>query len=177
MRGKDSLLAQLCLFVRITPAHAGKRMKAAGMCSEVQDHPRACGEKNFRKVLHRSGLGSPPRMRGKAPGVVANSPGAGITPAHAGKRCINARLQLTGQDHPRACGEKEGKTVVIPNGLGSPPRMRGKAIAYRKVEGKTGITPAHAGKSSRRKSGESEFWDHPRACGEKNMGFDGKFKL
>ena len=50
------------------------------------DHPRLCGEKlnnDLAVQLHR---GSPPPMRGKAPGVRVTVETSGITPAYAGKR-------------------------------------------------------------------------------------------
>ena len=51
--------------------------------------------------------------------------------------------------------------------MGSPPRMRGK-VSDGVLKGcKSGITPAHAGKSDRADGGMVAIWDHPRACGEK----------
>ncbi len=75
--------------------------------------------------------------------------------------------QAPNMDHPRACGEKKGKPLSKTDKEGSPPRMRGKAIHYRAGTLESGITPAHAGKSTI--SGHLRFLvrDHPRACGEK----------
>ena len=50
-------------------------------------------------------------------------------------------------DHPRVCGEKTGFVTHIPNKLGSPPRMRGKATDVDNYVRKLRITPAYAGKS------------------------------
>ena len=45
--------------------------------------------------------------------------------------------------------------------------MRGKAMADTQISGKTGITPAYAGKSALRASWKCLIEDHPRLCGEK----------
>ena len=53
----------------------------------------------------------------------------GITPAYAGKSPYPVALTLSGGDHPRVCGEKFLFFLLRLFGLGSPPRMRGKATA------------------------------------------------
>ena len=45
MRGKDSVALFVFCFVRITPAYAGKRDSDDNINSELEDHPRLCGEK------------------------------------------------------------------------------------------------------------------------------------
>ena len=72
----------------------------------AEDHPRACGEKTPGRNNLYVAQGSPPRMRGKDEDFTIKNHFAGITPAHAGKRCRSpCRVSQTG-DHPRACGEK-----------------------------------------------------------------------
>ena len=86
MRGKDVIQNMDFVWLGITPAHAGKRDVSASTVKPYRDHPRACGEKGFRKLSTSCDLGSPPRMRGKADvGNRVDRP-VGITPAHAGKR-------------------------------------------------------------------------------------------
>ena len=85
MRGKANITINCQHCSRITPAHAGKRTRTKRTKLPFRDHPRACGEKGaFLTYLPRI-LGSPPRMRGKDPGLVESGIGYGITPAHAGK--------------------------------------------------------------------------------------------
>ena len=70
----------------ITPAYAGK---STGLCEhsrQEQDHPRVCGEKCKRIGKRQSGLGSPPRMRGKECREYMGHLCPRITPAYAGKR-------------------------------------------------------------------------------------------
>ena len=66
MRGKEDLTNKEFAAVRITPAHAGKRVHYLAYCAYMWDHPRPCGEKI--KCLRKKRLlqGSPPPMRGKA---------------------------------------------------------------------------------------------------------------
>ena len=146
MRGKVVSLFVLWFHDGITPAHAGKR-QAGYTCFEGQgDHPRACGEKTGSCRCSRLSLGSPPRMRGKAfPTVPATLP-IGITPAHAGKSYTLQAVGLKVWDHPRACGEKFILPCLFISILGSPPRMRGKAVDFFILHKAFGITPAHAGK-------------------------------
>ena len=47
--------------------------------------------------------------------------------------------------------------------------MRGKPLAPAREGGKLGITPADAGKTSRRNANACLSWDHPRGCGENCM--------
>ena len=89
-----------------TPAHAGKRLSA--VCPDVRhgDHPRTRGEKLNSSLDGLKILGSPPHTRGKAVFRGSIAPGAGITPAHAGKRMVTRLLTEWNRDHPRTRGEK-----------------------------------------------------------------------
>ena len=109
MRGKASGADAPDAVVRITPAHAGKSSNNDYKNSDVQDHPRACGEKLPTRAALLLSPGSPPRMRGKVVKCCHGVCSFGITPAHAGKSGLNRILQYTGWDHPRACGEKTKK--------------------------------------------------------------------
>ena len=150
MRGKDSLSRYPLSLVGITPAYAGKSSQTAEHPSIMQDHPRVCGEKSSPTSSHRKGQGSPPRMRGKALAPAPTIDIIGITPAYAGKSRILSSFPTRFWDHPRVCGEKLSMKRTPTRGLGSPPRMRGKA------------DPEKAGGAYPR--------DHPRVCGEKPQG-------
>ena len=130
----------------------------------------ACAGKSLGKILdvcvHR---GSPPRVRGKELARVEQPDASRITPACAGKRSGQADDLASNEDHPRVCGEKyldKNKKIRI---VGSPPRVRGKAVVRKKADGGIRITPACAGKSSRRGKEASFCRDHPRVCGEKTV--------
>ena len=50
------------------------------------------------------------------------------------------------KDHPRVCGEKKFSAQPLVCVLGSPPRMRGKAMIGSMLSVLSRITPAYAGK-------------------------------
>ena len=155
--------------LRITPAYAGKRSWSTKKWPIGRDHPRVCGEKLIALISTPSVVGSPPRMRGKASGVPPCSCSPGITPAYAGKRARGIQPQQGKQDHPRVCGEKRRSYGKLRRPLGSPPRMRGKAIHHPCCTLLLGITPAYAGKSRTALCTPAQTWDHPRVCGEKPL--------
>ena len=70
------------------------------------------------------------------------------------------------KDHPRACGENQGKTAEPRRGIGSPPRVRGKLSVRAVAQPGERITPARAGKTHPDSAGYDPARDHPRACGE-----------
>ena len=130
--------------------------------------PRVCGEKFNDPPVLEPELGSPPHMRGKASAEPGLAGKVGITPAYAGKSGEVVLTVPVHWDHPRVCGEK-CKPCKIPNPTpGSPPRMRGKAIAFPGSLLPSGITPAYAGKRSSCRIRTRPEWDHPRICGEKS---------
>ena len=65
MRGKVAFHLKASFYLRITPAHAGKRYHFLWRISPAKDHPRACGEKGITDEPKLGTTGSPPRMRGK----------------------------------------------------------------------------------------------------------------
>ena len=65
MRGKARSPLLFPGISRITPAHAGKSTFSRFWTSNVEDHPRTCGEKVCNRRLLSLRLGSPPHMRGK----------------------------------------------------------------------------------------------------------------
>lgn len=65
------------------------------------------------------------------------------------------------------CGEKCEAYARIHGMVGSPPRMRGKALENGGGSLDVRITPAYAGKSMCHRTRCACPWDHPRVCGEK----------
>ena len=106
-------------------------------------------------------------MRGKAESWALPEFQHRITPAYAGKSPSTATLSRGCRDHPRLCGEKNFISRMKRRLSGSPPPMRGKADRTRNKEGRNRITPAYAGKSSKKLDLSNCKWDHPRLCGEK----------
>ena len=167
MRGKETKMKNYNLSSRITPAYAGKRQKSSIRISAYRDHPRLCGEKFCNNQFGRSIQGSPPPMRGKVRWQTGLLPRSGITPAYAGKSVPIVIKTLDKRDHPRLCGEKIYTLHQTPLIAGSPPPMRGKAIAAFPKHHASRITPAYAGKSGIVFNIQIDTKDHPRLCGEK----------
>ena len=167
MRGKVQLRNGKQTSRGITPAYAGKRWTVAGTVAARWDHPRVCGEKASLMLASDAELGSPPRMRGKVREIKTGKSRRGITPAYAGKRHGEAQKQNYSKDHPRVCGEKLDAKLAPRLMMGSPPRMRGKALKTSWDRTTAGITPAYAGKSTFQLCWCTASWDHPRVCGEK----------
>ena len=167
MRGKDSLASMTVLFVRITPACAGKSCRCWQRNPSPGDHPRVCGEKRGHGKLRRGVAGSPPRVRGKEAAAMGKACAEGITPACAGKRRQTSGPSAAREDHPRVCGEKLFYDGPGQGAQGSPPRVRGKAITSFTTPFNFGITPACAGKRRNGAGSREVLGDHPRVCGEK----------
>ena len=68
MRGKDESCIGFLGLLGITPAYAGKSCSTSFFLFSPWDHPRVCGEKIKSDDNGVTQTGSPPRMRGKAPG-------------------------------------------------------------------------------------------------------------
>ena len=152
---------------RITPAYAGKSHRLHPDGRWCWDHPRVCGEKKAVPVIHKSCIGSPPRMRGKESAKFYTQDISRITPAYAGKSFRRRSSAYCPEDHPRVCGEKCGSESLHRQHRGSPPRMRGKGIIVDPSALPLRITPAYAGKSAVCPPILSSCRDHPRVCGEK----------
>ena len=141
------------------------------MTTAFWDHPRVCGEKLRCCMRWQIRRGSPPRMRGKDAKVLIMLPLRGITPAYAGKRPCTRYSQKGTRDHPRVCGEKSTGHVKPFGRTGSPPRMRGTALAALAAHLAAWITPAYAGKSWPSRRPPMALKDPPRVCGEKVRGY------
>ena len=105
-------------------------------------------------------------MRGTGEFIEESNVKARITPACAGNSATWAELNRFMPDHPRVCGEQSHSMHCASSVAGSPPRVRGTALAPYGTPGDTGITPACAGN---RFSGTVFGYyspDHPRVCGE-----------
>ena len=147
VRGKVRLQDIARALEGITPACAGKSEEPTSSLTAPWDHPRVCGEKLATKATQRCTMGSPPRVRGKVHEAGAVKADVGITPACAGKRFLTVGVDTSPEDHPRVCGEKCILYIPQIKNIGSPPRVRGKAVSLLCGSRFVWITPACAGKS------------------------------
>ena len=82
----------------------------AGCASQVEDHPRVCGEHIYTTNPDLLDPGSSPRMRGTQMKLDFNSKDGGIIPAYAGNTSMLYFAHKSQQDHPRVCGEHTAQT-------------------------------------------------------------------
>ena len=106
MRGKGVDVAVADTLVGITPAWAGKRFWNRPWVWATSDHPRVGGEKAASLAGLTSGVGSPPRGRGKVYPFRVGPVAVRITPAWAGKSDSPPVCGWVWEDHPRVGGEK-----------------------------------------------------------------------
>ena len=131
--------------IGIIPALAGNTLFLATHFRAVWDHPRACGEHNYRIIPINPEQGSSPRLRGTPDLGQSATMHAGIIPALAGNTVMLGMSSMTAWDHPRACGEHFALVSLMLSRLGSSPRLRGTHLVDAGLHGRVGIIPALAG--------------------------------
>ena len=149
------------MFLRITPAWAGKSIVYDLPIKQEEDHPRVGGEKRFIRFPSAHCPGSPPRGRGKGIQRVVLFITRRITPAWAGKSRFLLLLLSEPKDHPRVGGEKHTLLLRLQQVIGSPPRGRGKVSERLTGANYARITPAWAGKRLKRSHRSGIFISGP----------------
>ena len=93
-----------------------------------------------------------------------------IIPADVGSTSLASDMVPSAKDHPRGCGEHTWTTLTRSSRTGSSPRMRGAPLPATTATHKPGIIPADAGSTSSQASSDASNADHPRGCGEHDLG-------
>ena len=151
---------------RLIPAHAGKTCAVLLTRSAVAAHPRSRGE-NMASLLKKApAIGSSPLTRGKLAAFEATVRVEGLIPAHAGKTPASLTHICMPPAHPRSRGENPGAYVGFTTMKGSSPLTRGKHPDVRAGRRRSGLIPAHAGKTSPRSRWRGHTPAHPRSRGE-----------
>ena len=165
-RGK--LLVDQCSrwFAGLIPAHAGKTCRHPRGRAPRRAHPRSRGENAAFTALRNVSLGSSPLTRGKRLETDAQLIKLGLILAHAGKTRTRRPLASANPAHPRSRGENAAHPDEVMNALGSSPLTRGKRRPPRRGHERTGLIPAHAGKTEPSPSTRAATWAHPRSRGE-----------
>ena len=129
----------------IIPALAGNTYSRIKTHIMMWDHPRACGEHSWLRMLRMSAEGSSPRLRGtrEAEGLAVLR--LGIIPALAGNTRGTRTAPRSARDHPRACGEHSTLRTNPHSHTGSSPRLRGTLLSWHGLPQPLGIIPALAG--------------------------------
>ena len=89
-----------------------------------------------------------------------------ISPAHAGNTSYSLTNALKYADQPRTCGEYGESSRGAILSRGSAPHMRGILETGEPVAKRAGISPAHAGNTTKRNYITLSITDQPRTCGE-----------
>ncbi len=153
-----------------TPARAGSTTGRGRFSTATGDHPRACGEHGSQPTAATTGEGPPPRVRGAhAVGRRLTGP-RGTTPARAGSTVPRSGVSAILWDHPRACGEHPRTRLCANCVAGPPPRVRGAHGLLLRPRFAVGTTPARAGSTAQFGRPSMKARDHPRACGEHDLG-------
>ena len=166
LRGTPHLAAHRRLNHGIIPALAGNTTWSRCRTAPTRDHPRACGEHQFRDAPLVHTLGSSPRLRGTPTISTRLNIGIRIIPALAGNTTTVTASRPIRWDHPRACGEHGFAEFVDGLRGGSSPRLRGTRPGSEHVRAGSGIIPALAGNTLLPRLFSPCPRDHPRACGE-----------
>ena len=132
----------------------------------MRAHPRVCGENEAIKASDATDKGSSPRMRGKQPPYLTQSPRGGLIPAYAGKTLGRRCASRGRRAHPRVCGENTRVRATDLLREGSSPRMRGKRRVLSATCWPVGLIPAYAGKTGLHLPLRRHAPAHPRVCGE-----------
>ena len=131
---------------RLIPAHAGKTSPPYG-------EPCATG--------------AHPRLRRENPQVtVEGTVEEGLIPTHAGKTLHNPAHRSASTAHPHSRGENQYTVVSPAVEPGSSPLTRGKHPHHARNDQRTGLIPAHAGKTSSPGVPCCASWAHPHSRGE-----------
>ena len=165
-RGKQERESVQPLADGLILAHAGKTRPATCRALDIRAHPRSHGEN--LGVFHRGrgNAGSSPLTQGKHTQVNFLHPPVGLIPAHAGKTTIPSTVTWTGRAHPRSRRENVIKAATAAKITGSSSLTRGKLVDEGVDNGRDGLIPAHAGKTSPSRVTTTHTWAHPRSRGE-----------
>ena len=151
---------------RIIPADAGSTDRHRWARGQGPDHPRRCGEHEYKDRTNIRLLGSSPQMRGALRRLSKADEAQGIIPADAGSTVHHPRLRSYPRDHPRRCGEHETNAALHAADHGSSPQMRGAPAWQVQGTSPERIIPADAGSTNVPYLSGAASGDHPRRCGE-----------
>ena len=154
----------------IIPACAGNTGLKVNAYICDRDHPRVCGEHMIQQHVDIVVAGSSPRVRGTPRFGSFPRMQPGIIPACAGNTRKSRSTRPPCRDHPRVCGEHDIMVIGSLEDLGSSPRVRGTRRQLQYDVQLRGIIPACAGNTSIRRTVTARCGDHPRVCGEHDVG-------
>jgi len=167
VRGTQKRSSSYSRWIRFIPACAGNALAYRNRANPVTVHPRVCGERLFKSVVHRHQSGSSPRVRGTRGPSFSGGCSPRFIPACAGNARSVIGPVMSHTVHPRVCGERMYPMGRINGCYGSSPRVRGTPgldVADFLV-GR--FIPACAGNAGWTTPALTHSSVHPRVCGER----------
>ena len=165
-RGKREACPRTAARERLIPAHAGKTRALERSRARLEAHPRSRGENTGDIEDAVREAGSSPLTRGKPTNLRWQVPQMGLIPAHAGKTMEERAAHVKQQAHPRSRGENPALPSREEPGAGSSPLTRGKHECDVRYLVRSGLIPAHAGKTGVERGPSHQKKAHPRSRGE-----------
>ena len=165
-RGKPSACGHADSARGLIPAHAGKTIFVFVHHCNLWAHPRSRGENSVLPARGRVTSGSSPLTRGKRPPGIHAGTRRGLIPAHAGKTRRAGRRGRRCRAHPRSRGENGAFGRARSCTTGSSPLTRGKLRDAAEQAVRSGLIPAHAGKTRPVTKRAAPSRAHPRSRGE-----------
>ena len=166
MRGRRHAAAASAASSRNTPADAGTTGDVGPRCCHGSEHPRGCGDDRQPRPGRGWTGGTPPRMRGRRPGLDCGGAWGRNTPADAGTTRVPSGTPSGTPEHPRGCGDDGVSPRPLRVNGGTPPRMRGRRLDIHPPEGAARNTPADAGTTGWLPGTRRRWPEHPRGCGD-----------
>ena len=151
----------------IIPTRVGTSRRITLRKPKDEDHPHACGDKNWLFSCCITQDGSSPRVWGQDSFAVFLTFSTGIIPTRVGTSYTRYKSIGDERDHPHACGDKAEKMSKIAPIIGSSPRVWGQAMLKISFLSHLRIIPTRVGTSLVFLSPVALLWDHPHACGDK----------
>ena len=153
--------------IRAIPARAGNAPAASTTAPGSPGHPRAGGERRYRRRGLRRDCGPSPRGRGTRLFTVSGHRPVRAIPARAGNAPCRRRRGGPVPGHPRAGGERRRSTGFALLSTGPSPRGRGTPRLVL-IDGRfERAIPARAGNARSSARTSSMPAGHPRAGGER----------
>ncbi len=137
--------------LRIIPTRVGTSQNRRVNRSSGWDHPHACGDKYENDGTAKYWYW--------------------IIPTRVGTSCLIRCYTVRSEDHPHACGDKPISFLFLDTSGGSSPRVWGQGIVADVQFCPPGIIPTRVGTSTLYITYQPPAWDHPHACGDKNVIF------
>ena len=111
---------------RTIPTRVGRTHRPAGSVSRTSDHPHACGENRYHRVIAHVWCGPSPRVWGEPPAFQVIAEDVRTIPTRVGRTIVLRCSYAVIADHPHACGENNVNNAIARPETGPSPRVWGE---------------------------------------------------